>query len=152
MGSEQFGIGNIWASIKEAGYWKPVPFKATNFNAGASTWNIVASDVLVNRYTRIGNTIIWTINIGDASALSGASVSFVNLALPVKCLGGTYTAIALGRVFNPSGGVVAAVNTIGQNLVAYSPAHARVSLVPSAQIVAGLLSMNFTLTYELSVS
>jgi hypothetical protein len=69
------------------GHWMDVPYSAGNFTAnGGMTWNVSAGNVIFNRYTVIGKTLIWLVYIEGAS-LSGTAGSQLYLALPSGCVG-----------------------------------------------------------------
>jgi hypothetical protein len=53
------------------GYWFDVPFNAANFfGYSGMVFSVTAANVPLNRYTVIGKTLIWTVNI-TAGSLSG---------------------------------------------------------------------------------
>jgi hypothetical protein len=150
MGVEQFQAGNVWASAKEAGIWKNIPFDPANFNAGVMTWTITKDDVQVNRYMRIGNTVFWNLIVTNLSELVGATpVNFLSLIAPVKAYNANFSSVSMGTISNP-GQKVCAVALLAENTVAIAQTHMRVSVAPSAQIVAGFTYISFLATYEVS--
>jgi hypothetical protein len=48
------------------GHWIGVPYNAANFNS-AGTWTVEAADMALNRYTLIGKTMIWQLQINTSS-------------------------------------------------------------------------------------
>jgi hypothetical protein len=49
------------------GHWIAVPFNAANFWIAQGTWQIATEHVLSNRYTLIGKTCIWNLNISGST-------------------------------------------------------------------------------------
>jgi hypothetical protein len=151
MGQEQFSRGNVQASALEAGRWKNIPFNLANFNSGTLTWKLTKDDIQVNRYMRVGNTIFWNLIISNLSELVGATpVNFLSLIAPVKIFSPNYSSLSMGTISNP-GQKVCAVAMLAENVVAITQTHARVSIAPSAQIVAGFTIVSFVATYECGV-
>ena len=62
--------------------WVAVPYNGANFFAsGAMTWTVDAGDVIVNRYARIGNVIVWTVQIA-ASSIGGTPATQLYINAP----------------------------------------------------------------------
>jgi hypothetical protein len=52
------------------GEWIAVSHDALDFSAGGFySWTVEAGDVLTNRYTLIGKTMLWTLRVGSSSVL-----------------------------------------------------------------------------------
>jgi len=143
MGTEQFGRGNIWASIREIGVWKDVPFNPTNFRAVAPmTLGISqgASVILVNRYCMLGlGAALWTLNIAKFE-LTGSSGNEIQLLSPVKLAKQTYH---IGVLFDGVSRVVRlqCVPAFGGN-----PPMVKVFTVPSS-----VFSLNNNCTFEATI-
>lgn len=70
------------------GHWTDVPFAAGNFSAGGGgAWTVQAGDVVTNRYTQIGQTLLWTLRI-QTSTVSGTVTALV-LILPGSLVAAT---------------------------------------------------------------
>lgn len=64
------------------GEWKDVDFDASNFTGnGAMTWTVDAGDVTTNRYTRIGDTLMWEVIISD-TLVGGTPDTMLKITLP----------------------------------------------------------------------
>lgn len=63
------------------GEWQDVAFNAANFTSNAGTWTVAGAGVTVNRYTLVGKTVFWTIQI-NAATLAGAGI-YLLIACPV---------------------------------------------------------------------
>lgn len=147
MGVEQFGKGNVWASAKEAGIWRNIPFLASNFNAVTSTWTIIKTDIITNRYCRIGNTIIWVVDIGGSSSFSGALTSSIFIKAPVKNFNLLYKSMNFGVVSNATA-AAASVEIMGEEDPIDFPCQAQIRILPSVQFKPAALYVKFVATYE----
>jgi hypothetical protein len=74
--------GMKWTSGGVAGVWQAVPFSAANF-AGVSpiTWTVASGDVSNNRYTLIGQTLIWSFYLTN-STLGGTVGNMLTILVP----------------------------------------------------------------------
>jgi hypothetical protein len=86
------------------GYWQDVPFAASNFAAVGGTWTVTAGQVVANRYTLIGQTMTWTLNVVN-STLAGAPSLLVLYLPPGITTPGANKAFALkpGLVYDATG-------------------------------------------------
>jgi len=66
--------------VEGLGEWIDVPFSAGDFTADVGTWTVGSGNVGLNRYTLIGKTAIWAIQI-NAATLAGSPVHLL-VALP----------------------------------------------------------------------
>jgi len=74
--------------------WAAVTFAAGDFTAsGAMTWTVAAGDVVSNRYTIVGKTLIWACALG-ATTVAGTPSTELRIAIP----GGN---TAVGYCLNP---------------------------------------------------
>jgi hypothetical protein len=70
------------------GHWIDVPFNAANFQGyGGETWTVAAGHVVINCYTLLGKTLIWTLSINGAS-LAGTAQQYLTATIP-----GGFTAV-----------------------------------------------------------
>lgn len=68
------------------GHWQTVPFNAANFLAhlGGGTWVVGSAAVIMNHYTLIGKTMIWTLYISwfsGANTITG-TVTHIKVLIP----------------------------------------------------------------------
>jgi hypothetical protein len=104
--------GMKWTSGGVSGIWQTHPFTAADFTALAPMTFTVTAAPSINRYTRIGQTLLWALTIGANATLGGSASSQVRVRLPggftpsvymaanyARCLsGGSDLAIEIGRV------------------------------------------------------
>jgi len=116
------------------GFWKEVPFAASNFaGSGGGTWTVGSAAILRNRYTLVGKTMFWTIYVSwfsGSNTLAGA-VNNLIFVIPdgYTTPGNQATVVGLGidggvEKFmrgSPSGNYVAVALQGGVNFAAGSP-------------------------------
>jgi hypothetical protein len=74
--------GMKWTTWGTPGIWQDVPFNAANFSA-VSPMTFTVSATAANRYTRFGNTLIWTLTLASANAIIGGTAGIrLNFTLP----------------------------------------------------------------------
>jgi hypothetical protein len=61
--------------------WVAVPFAAGNFSAPLGTWTVASGNVVINRYCRLGYTLIWTLRLQNT--VLSAAPGWLYLAPPV---------------------------------------------------------------------
>ena len=70
--------------------WTNVPFNAANFAGSAPmVWTVGAPAVVTNRYTRIGNVLVWSVYLSwfsGSNVLSGSATPTLKMTLPGGCL------------------------------------------------------------------
>lgn len=66
--------------VEGLGEWVDVPFSAGDFTADVGTWTVASGNVGLNRYTLIGKTAFWAIQI-NAATLAGSPVHLL-IAVP----------------------------------------------------------------------
>jgi hypothetical protein len=93
------------------GHWIAVPFNAANFypNAGG-TWTVTSGQVSINRYTLIGKTLLWSLQL-TGTTVAGATDQFLNIRLPVYPTS--------GQVYSGISPLAVAVDTTGTLTGAY---------------------------------
>lgn len=65
------------------GPWTDVPYNAGNFGAsGSMTWTVDAGDVLMNRYLRLGKTVIWSVYL-FTTTIGGTASNQLRINLPI---------------------------------------------------------------------
>jgi hypothetical protein len=85
------GDVKVWRDLYEKqrstplGHWINVPFNAANFISATGAWNV--DSVLINHYTLIGKTLIWSI---IASGTLTASSSTLYIVIPIGQAAGAY--------------------------------------------------------------
>jgi hypothetical protein len=144
-------INNAWkqelynqidALAAAPGVWVDVPFSAANFTAsGGAAWTVAASNVLLNRYTVIGKTVVWSVYVENTS-ISGATPAELYIRIPggftVKPYSGS-TATAQLNDATPHGGTVyghlnGTKVTIQQNPYAFFTANAATVVMFTASL------------------
>lgn len=110
--------------------WAAVTFSAGNFTGnGSMTWTVASGDVGVNRYVKIGKTLIWCVQL-NTTTVGGTPNTQLRIAAP----GGSTFAnsgdvcaaayisdngtIRAGRVYPASGSLIAIDFTAGGNWAA----------------------------------
>jgi hypothetical protein len=132
------------AALNAIGQWTDVAFAASDFGAlGGGSWTVAASAVRTNRYTRLGQVLIWQIYIDwqAASTIAGA-VSYATVKVP----GGltlanvpAYDVFAYGQM-----------NAVATRLVAGSwgnETFLRITPDTFGAVAAGLFGFSGTLTF-----
>jgi len=92
-------VGSVWnkAAIKTvildptdaalAANWVTVPFSPANFaGRGSLLWTVGSGNILTNRYIRIGNLVVWSVNV-NGSSLGGTPNNLLHLVLPTGLTG-----------------------------------------------------------------
>ena len=79
------------------GHWLDVPFNAANFAASSGAWTVTAGNVIVNKYTRIGTTLIWSVKLDNTTVTGGPAELYMTLpiAAPGAIVGEGATPMAL---------------------------------------------------------
>jgi hypothetical protein len=61
------------------GHWITVPYNAANFTAATGSWTVTSGQVVVNKYTRMGRTLIWTLYLSGSTLSASTSAAYVLL-------------------------------------------------------------------------
>jgi hypothetical protein len=64
------------------GEWTNQAYAAGDYTASSSTWTVDSGDVLLNRYTLIGKTVIWQINIENTDVGGADDIDALRVAVP----------------------------------------------------------------------
>jgi hypothetical protein len=78
--------------IAPIGHWQDTPFNAANFATNVGTWVVDVGDVALNRYTLVGKTLIWNLQLGTTSL--GGAANYLLATVPT----GAIQTVAPGRV------------------------------------------------------
>lgn len=84
LGVANLFVDNVFEKHRSValGAWQDVPFSAANFSGnGAMTWTVTSPQVLANRYTVIGNTMIWDVQVA-ASTIGGTPNTNLLINIP----------------------------------------------------------------------
>jgi hypothetical protein len=61
------------------GPWVAVPFSAADFTASAGAWTVSAGNIQNNRYTQIGQTVIWSLSITGSSLTATPAELYIRM-------------------------------------------------------------------------
>ena len=87
------------------GHWIAVPFNASNFTGATGTWTVAAGNILINNYTLIGKTMLWSCAI-NGSTVTGVTGS-VSIALPIyPATGVAYSGVCKAGYCTDSAGAI----------------------------------------------
>jgi hypothetical protein len=127
------------------GVWQATPFNAADYSAGGSmTWTVGAGNVLMNRYTVIGKTLIWNVYIG--SALTGGTPSN---ALLVKLPGG-FTARSANSGTAATSQLYDGIHQPGFVTVSADGLRVMIQKTTEANVSLGLSYIRFSLALEIN--
>jgi hypothetical protein len=80
------------------GEWQDVSFNAANFTSDAGTWTVASGNVGFNRYTLIGKTMIWAVQINAATLTGAGTYLLIDFPVSVAQLYNSHCAIATDGV------------------------------------------------------
>lgn len=125
------------------GHWIDVPFSAANFTAlSPMGWTVAAGQVLINRYTVIGKTLIWCCFV-YGSATTGSASGQLRIALPYGTaahIRSTMPVTYIGDVIGTTTGIIDS-----QGLT-----YAAITKTTGANFGIGSLNLSFTTMIELT--
>jgi hypothetical protein len=120
------------------GHWTAVPFNAANFTgASGMTWTVSSGNIITNRYTYIGKTMIWLLSM--TGSILGGSLS-TSLILTPPNFAGIYCP-NLASISN--GGNFAGI------VDAYDSSHIGCQKLDGSTFVAGALQLKFLVVVEI---
>jgi hypothetical protein len=133
--------GMKWASGAVAGVWQTIPFNAANF-AGVSplTWTVASGDVSVNRYTLLGQTLIWSLYL-TSSTLGGTAGGQLTISGPAGRSLSSQNVTRLSRCQN--GGTY-----IEAEVFVYDTTHVGIRRVDLANFAVGAFNFGCTVIFE----
>jgi len=125
------------------GQWVATPFNAAHYQAaGGGTWTVDGGAVIVNRYTIIGKTMIWSLYLSwfsGGNTIAGAVTSAL-ITIPAGKIGSTFT---FHRQYGVPGGAIADVEVTGQG------SYIQITPTAGGNIPAGAFGLICTITFEI---
>jgi hypothetical protein len=122
-----------------AGIWVPVPFNAANWSANTGAWTMTSAQILINAYTVIRKTVIWTQSVGGTLT---AAPTTLGLTPPLP----------FAKSYNNTRASFAIANAVYQaEAYGYSTAGGVLNFLCTPQGTtwpAGPITLAFTLVYE----
>jgi len=135
--------GAAWApyGATAGGQWQDVPYSAANFSVAAGTWTVGAGSVLVNHYTRTGQTITWVILL-TVTTLS-APVAALQCVIPEGLLAAqAFDGMIRVALLRDDAGV--------QHGRAFASGATVTIVNDSAPTIIGTVDLQFTITFEVA--
>jgi hypothetical protein len=123
------------------GAWQDIPYNPANFQGnGGMTWTVPAP--YQNRFSRVGNTVTWSVLIAS-STIGGTPGLQLVMTAPTKAK--SY-ACATGRCSNNGGVQTPLFVTVSP--VSPAPGYVAIGMAQNVNFAVGTLQLYFTLTYE----